>query len=460
MKTKTLKRILILLLFVALGYGVYYAWFSFPIISGYSAKNACSCAFIQGRTKEDISREELGAFPLSLGSIDINNRDSSATGTVMGLAKRKAIFRTGFGCTLINDFSENEVRSQRLARPLGQTALDNIDWPAGNILTDSVVNTYNSQRLDSAVSFAFHHQYREKDPHTRALLVIYKGAIVSERYARGYHKDSKFQGWSMAKSITGALIGILVNEGKLKIDQPAPIQQWAGTNDPHHQITIEYLLQQRSGITFREDYTSYSNVTNMLFNKGDMAAYTAGLPLKNSPGSSFNYSGGNSNLLSYIIRHTVGEQGYPAFPYEALFHKIGMYQTLLEPDASGTYVGSSYVWATARDYARFGLLYLKDGVWNGQRIFPEGWVKQSITSPVQNPLKNYGYQFWLNGLNEKDRSSKEYPEAPADLFLADGFGGQRIYIIPSKDLVVVRMGLNLFDEHRFLQKLMTAFESP
>lgn len=266
-----------------------------------------------------------------------------------------------------------------------------------------------------------------------------------------------FLGWSMAKSITSALIGILVKEGRVNIKQPAPVAEWSDEKDPRHAITTENLLQQTSGLDFKEVYHRYSNANNMLFNKADMAAYTASQPLKVKPGSDFYYSSGNSNILSRIIRTTVGEKNYHAFPYSALFHKIGMHHTLLEPDASGTYVGSSFIYASARDYARFGLLYLNDGVFNGQRILPEGWVKKTIAPVAANEQKNYGYQFWLNGIDENDPAKKEFPEAPADLFYADGYGGQRIYIIPSRQLVIVRLGLNKFDEHGFLKILLKAF---
>jgi CubicO group peptidase (beta-lactamase class C family) len=280
---------------------------------------------------------------------------------------------------------------------------------------------------------------------------------VAEKYAVGYNKTSMFLGWSMAKSFTSALIGILVKEGKINITQPAPVPEWQAENDPRHAITTENLLQQTSGLKFREVYHSYSNANNMLFNKADMAAYTASQPLKITPGSRFYYSSGNSNILSRIVRTTVGEKNYHAFPYSSLFHKIGMFHTLLEPDASGTYVGSSFIYASARDYARFGLLYLNDGVFNGERILPEGWVKKTVTAVAASEQKNYGYQFWLNGQDENDPSKKEFPEAPADMFYADGYGGQRIYIIPSMQLVIVRMGLNKFDEHEFLRRLLKAF---
>lgn len=455
MKTKKIiKRIVLLVLLAVLGYIVYYCWGGFPVISGYSAKNACSCTFIQGRTKESIEKEELASFPLSLGSIEINTKDSSVTATVLGLAKRKAIYRNGFGCTVVNEIPEGNLRSQHF--PIITTVNDDtISLLINKPQSDSSAS-FNHAKLDSAVSFLFQ-PYNEKSIFTRAVLVVHSGRIVAEKYADGYDQNSKFLGWSMAKSVTGALVGILVKEGKLNVTQPAPVKEWQDAKDERHNITIENLLQQTSGLDFWENYNNSSDATKMLFNKADMGGYTANRPLKHTPGSRFYYSSGNSNLLSLIIRNTVGEKDYCLFPYKNLFHKIGMYHTLLEPDASGTFVGSSYIYASARDYARFGLLYLHDGMWNGERILPEDWVQKTVTPPGANKLKNYGYQFWLNGLDENDPSKKEFPEAPADLFYADGYGGQRIYIIPSKELVVIRLGLNKFDEHAFLKKLMEAF---
>jgi len=208
-----------------------------------------------------------------------------------------------------------------------------------------------------------------------------------------------------------------------------------------------------------EDYSKASDVTSMLYKKDDMAAYAASLSLAHPPGTVFNYSSGNSNILSRVIRQTVGEKNYAAYPFDALFYKIGMYSASMEPDASGTYVGSSYINATARDYARFGLLYYNDGVWNGERILPEGWVKQTATAPACNKSKKYGYQFWLNGVQPGDSSLHLFPDVPPDLFYCDGYAYQDIYIIPSKKLVVVRLGLTLdgsFNENEFLKSIIEA----
>ena len=450
------KRIIYLLLLVAIGFGLYYVWFAFPIISGFGAKNACSCIFIQGRTKEDVMKKELGSFPLSLGSIDVDLKDSSVSGSVLGLARRKAIYRNGLGCTLISDYPEATVRAQTFQLPPLIEVKDTSAWLTSNSQIDSLTTPFNQAALDKAMQVAFADAYGDKAPHTSAVLIVLDGKVVAEKYAPGYGAETPFLGWSMAKSVTGALIGILVKEGKLDITKPAPISAWTSADDNRKKITLEHLLQQTSGLNFIENYSSYSSATNMLFYKGNMAGYVAGLPQKVQPGLQFYYSSGNSNLLSQIIRQTVGNNSYHSFPYTQLFHKIGMHHTLLEPDASGTFVGSSYIHASARDYARFGLLYLNNGVWNGDSLLPANWAQASVTPPPSNKLKNYGYQFWLNGYDEDEPQKKAYPEAPADMFMANGYGGQRIYIIPSKRLVMVRLGVNRFDEHQFLKTVLEA----
>jgi CubicO group peptidase (beta-lactamase class C family) len=285
---------------------------------------------------------------------------------------------------------------------------------------------------------------------------LYDGKLVAEKYASGFDEHTKMYGWSMAKSFTAALIGILVKQGKLNIKQPAPVAEWRDAKDTRHNITIEQLLQQTSGLNFEEKYTKATDVTNMLYKEGDMAAFAANHPLANEPGTVFNYSGGNTNILSRLVRNTVGEDQYASYPAMALFNKIGMYNTLFEPDASGTFVGSSYIQATARDYARFGLFYYNDGIWNGERLLPEGWVKQSSIAAACNKLNNYGYQFWLNG-QPKDSTHRIFPDVPGDMLYCDGYAYQAIYIIPSKKLVVVRLGLTLdrsFNQNDFLKSII------
>ena len=334
------KKILItvgLVVLAGLLLGVWYAWRAFPIISGYGAKNMASAIYLQHRKPAAILKEDLGSFPLSLGTFTVNEADSSVTGSVWGFAKRKAIYRQGLGCTLVNDYSEAEIRKQRFALPVSQRPnTDSLPWPYGDRISDSLPPLINKAKLHQAITNAMQATIDGKPAYTRAVVVVYDGQLAGEQYAPGFDKNTVMLGWSMSKSLTSALIGILVKEGKLNVEAPAPVPEWKGTDKAA--ITLKHLLQQTSGLDFVEDYSKPSEVTNMLFKEGDMAAYTAQLPLKDQPGMVFYYSSGNSNLLSRIIRHTVGEQRYAAFPYQALFHKLGMYSTLLEPDASGTFI--------------------------------------------------------------------------------------------------------------------------
>lgn len=434
---------------------IWYAWIAFPIISGYGAKNLCSAVYLQHRKPDDVIKEDLGDFPISMATYVVNIADSSVTASIWGFAKRKAIYRKGLGSTLINDFSEEEIRAERFSIPAPPvTNRDTVAWPVGDKLPGVIPASVDTALLNTAIDNVFNDTLDNKPSVTRAALVVYDGQIVVEKYAAGFDKNTVMIGWSMSKSITAALIGILVKERKLDVNAPAPVPEWK--DNDKQQITLKDLLQQTTGINFREVYSGPSEATNMLFKRGDMAAFTANLSLDRKPGTKFRYSSGNSNILSRIIRQTVGESNYPAFPYTELFYKAGMYNTVLEPDASGTFIGSSYSYATARDFARFGLLYLNNGEFNGEQILPDNWVNETVRPPAANELKNYGYQFWLNGLDKNDKTKKEFPDVPDDLFYADGYGGQFIYIIPSKKLVVVRLGLHKIRENKFLKEVLAA----
>ena len=454
---KKIGKIFLIILLIALAGGTWYAWKAFPAISGYGAKNMCSAIYLQHRSVADITKEDLGDFPLSIGTFTVNEKDSSVTGSVWGFAKRKAIYRKQVGCTLINDFTESEIRAQQFNIPavaIGNR--DSIAWPYGDKVIDSLPAAVDKTLLDKAVDNVLNESKEGVPAYTRAVLVVYDGKIIAEKYAPGFDKNTVMLGWSMSKSFTAALIGILVKQGKLSVNEPAPVAAWKNTDK--QKITILNLLQQTTGLDFKEDYTGPSEVTNMLFKRGDMAAFTAALTLKYEPGTVFNYSSGNTNILSRMIRNTVGEKDAAAFPYTELFHKINAYSFLLEPDASGTYIGSSYSYATARDFARFGLLYYNNGNWNGEQILPVNWVKESVQPSAADKQKNYGYQFWLNGYEKNDLTKRQYPDVPADMYDADGYGGQNIYIIPSKKLVVIRLGLHKINENKFLREVIAALK--
>ena len=410
---------------------------TFPIISGYGAKNLCSHVYISGRDAQDVIDKELGNMPLSLGSFWIDRSDQSAYSTVFGMAKKKALFRPGLGCTLINEVDEEDLRRQTFTKPIFPYDKDTVSWPLGDRINDSLLNS----QVQKAILSAFEEPLPDAPRYTRGVVVIHQGALVAEHYADGFDFNTPQLSWSMAKSFTNALVGILVEKSGLDIYKPAWVEQWSDPEDPRHKITLDQLLRMSSGLDWSENYSMPSGATNMLFKDASMAQTAASVGLAYEPDQVWYYSSGTTNIISEIVRQTVGEEDYWGFPYEELFHKIGISTATFEPDASGTFVGSSYLWMSPRDYARFGLLYLNDGIWNGERILPEGWVSYSSAPTPGAPHGIYGAQFWRNGHN-----SYQFPDVPEDAYLANGYEGQRIMIIPSKELVVVRLGYTATDD--------------
>lgn len=455
---KLFKRLLALLLAGIVCYGISYAWRAFPIITGYGAKILCSCTMLAGRAQDDVIANELGRFPISIGTFEAHYEDSSATASVFGLARKKAIYRKGLGCILINEISEEELRGQRTVTtkpPLADQ--DTIAWPTGNLNADSTFTSIDYQKLNAALDSAFIEPGPAKLRRTRAVVVLYEGRIVAERYAEGFDENTLLIGWSMTKSLTNAVVGLLVHEGKLKLHEPAPVSGWQ--DDARNKITLHHLLQASSGLEWVEDYGNPGYATNMLFKKKDAGLYAAQNPAAHEPGTFFQYSSGTSNIVSWIIREALSDSVYYTFPYERIFYKAGMYSLIIEPDAGGTFVGSSFSFATTRDWARFGLLYLQDGVWNGERILPEGWVQYTTTPAPAAPQGKYGAHFWLNAGDPGNPEDRLYPSAPQDMYWADGFEGQNVFVIPSKKLVVVKLSLthgNYMDDDKFLAEVIDA----
>lgn len=427
------------------------------ILSGYGAKNLCSCAFIQGREPQSVIENELGHFPLTLGSFVLNKEDSSATGSVYGLARRKAVFKKGEGCTLLVDDTEDQLRTRKpMPLKLTATPVDSLVWPYGSRISDSLPQLVDFIKLKETVDDAFTEKEGEVKLNTRGVVIAYKDQLIYERYADGFTNATPQMGWSMSKSITNALVGILVKEGKLDVNKSAPVSQWSNPDDPRHEITLNHLMRMISGLDWEENYGKPSSATRMLFTSHDMGEYTASLPLEAQPGDYWEYSSGTTNLISKIVKETTGDD-YLNFVNRELFAKLGITSVVWEKDESGTLVGSSFMWASPRDWANLGLLFLHDGIWNGERILPEGWVEYSSTQ-TQPAVRGYGAQFWLNvAVNGR----KEYPDAPDDMFSMEGFEDQRVFIIPSKQLVVVRLGQTA-DEHfpfnQFLKGILGSIE--
>ena len=310
---------------------------------------------------------------------------------------------------------------------------------------DSVFSNVDYAKLNKHIEGHFDPKYK-----TRAVLVLYKGHIIAEKYADGFTKDSRFLGWSMTKSLMGTVYGILQHQGKMDVQKPAPIEEWQ--NDDRKNITIHNLLQMNSGLEWDENYNDISDVTKMLFLEQDMTQSQLIKPLVGKPNKTWNYSSGTSNLLSGILRKELGShQEYLDYWYRELIDKIGMNSMILETDMAGNYVASSYSWATARDWAKFGLLYASRGNWNGEQIFAAQWVDYA-TTPTPTSDGQYGAQFWLN-------NGGMMSDVPKNMFFANGHDGQRVYILPEQDLVIARFGLSGdFSNNGLIKGVLEAIE--
>lgn len=423
---------------------------------GYKAKILCSGIFVSNRDEESILSKDLSYPPdLNIINAKVDYENKSVTTSVFGIIKEKAIYRAGQGCTILSDKSEAELRSQsaEILAPLPENP-ETVPWPTGDLmLSGEIPPNVDRELLDEAMLKVFFEHHPERPRRTRAVVVVYDGKIISEHYAPGFSKNTLLLGWSMTKSVTNALVGILVGQGKLSIYDPASVPEWKEPGDPRGDITLDQLLRMSSGLKFFEAYAEnpLSDVSTMLFHKPDTGAFAANMPLETEPDQKWSYSSGTTNIISRVIRQTIGNQAeYASFPRRVLFNRIGMRSAIMEMDASGTYVGSSYMYATARDWARFGLLYLNDGVWEGERILPEGWVAFSSTPTSTAPQGLYGAHFWLNRGTPNNPEDRPFPQLPTDMFLAQGVQGQAVVIIPSFKLVIVRLGMSHYGDWGFV----------
>jgi CubicO group peptidase (beta-lactamase class C family) len=318
----------------------------------------------------------------------------------------------------------------------------------------------DAAKLEAGVKAVF----AEPDPahprRTRALVVVHGGRIIAERYAPGVDAAMPLLGWSMAKMATNALTGILVQDGTVKLSDKALLPQWRGDDDPRRKITLDQLLRMTSGLSFDEDYADHSSdIIQMLFVQGNKAGFAASKPLANPPDTNWHYSGGNSNIIALVLRqHFHKENDYLRLPQQHLFEPLGMRSAVLEPDSAGTFVGSSFMYASARDWARLGLLFLRDGIWDGRRLLPEGWVAYTRTPTQVAPNGRYGAHVWL-----KLPSSPQLgePPMPEDAYYMLGYDQKIVAIVPSRDLVIVRLGLTrdakAWDHAKELVPIVSAF---
>jgi CubicO group peptidase (beta-lactamase class C family) len=427
-----------ILLVLALA-GVSVVWFNreaLHIGAASVSQSLCAAAFVSrvdpDRDYQEEQRPLMGAISWAVRyGVDRSQRDVQSS--ALGLFRARSQYRDGLGCVLVPG---------------------NAPAPEATGLHDQAIpDAFGPQIItpaDPALRAALDLAFAEPDPAhprlTKALVVLHDGQLIAERYAPGYGPETPIWAHSVTKSVTQALIGILVRQGRLRVDERAPIPAWATPTDPHHNITVDQLLRMDSGLPFDETNGPASLSTHMWFREADTAAYAARVPLAYAPGTTWGYSNLSYALLSKLIGDPSGGTGSSAeaFVRNELFGPLGMHHSVIETDASGTLHGFGGLYASARDLARFGQLYLDDGVVDGRRLLPEGWAAYAHS---QTLATGYGAGFWTNLVNQGSVPVWDapwgMPQLPKDMFYARGAFGQYVIIVPSEHLVVVRMGLSV-----------------
>lgn len=418
------------------------------LAAGYKALFTCSGYFNAGQSLAEIESNELSGIYVNyrpimeeIGEAEIVESEKTVIVEFDGyLNPRAAVWRPGIGCSLLpigtpptaTDWLPSLLNMPSMSAPDNTTALgDNVT------LTE---NTFALDLLGIPVSFAFDGSTYGDGTRTSAVVVLHKGQVVAEQYARGIDRTTPQRTWSVAKSLTSTIIGAAVYQGILGLDNEAVISDFNKGGDPRRFVTLRNVLNMTSGL---ESNSPGSRTDRLYFGGASIADTLAARSMEAIPGSKFKYSNIDTLIAMRSLREALGNDAtYRAFPYASVLHKIGARHTTLETDWNGDYMSSSQVWMTARDMARLGQLYLQDGVWGGERILPEWWVDFVSNPTSAQPDGNFGYagSFWLIG---------GVDGAPVDTIAGLGNRGQHMVIVPSRDLVIVRRGFDVAGEPRF-----------
>ncbi|MBD3648120.1 MAG: serine hydrolase [Pseudomonadales bacterium] len=403
--------------------------------SGWMAHMVCSSVFISGRTLDHVMAVEFGpgsdpVLSALMPQVDVDRKTVTVPAPEYDYEGQTAVYRDGLGCALSLDEPVKALRAVTIP-PRQIRYSDDELWPQGErVYTEDDSIDYGA--LQAAMDSAIGHSVEGRG--TRGVVVVHRGRLVGEAYAPGYSPRMALYGASMTKTVNAMLIGRLVQAGKLSVTDTRLHPQWGHPGDPRGAITLDELLRAVSGLEFVENYAGDADVNVMLLTKKDMAGFAATKPLVAEPGTHWSYSSGTANIISGIARATFkgDDDAWLRYPDEALFEPLGLRTAIFETDTAGTFVGSSFLWASPRDFARLGLLMLQDGVWEDERLLPEGWVDYMATPHPGNENLNYGAQTWLSGAKDA--------RGPAPFYYMSGFGGQTVWMDPEHELVIVRMG--------------------
>ncbi|MEL7024562.1 MAG: serine hydrolase [Pseudomonadota bacterium] len=385
-----------------------------PTVSGITAKQICSMAFLTGlepeRTRALYLTPQLD-WAADLVSSELDREERSATASVYGMYQQKAVYREGLGCTLDHD----GALDRSITVPLNV---------ADRALPEAAPERFDPLQTEQALDRAFE-EPAGGNRNTLAVVALHNGEVIAERYAQGIDRNTPLLGWSMSKSATATLAGVMARRGEVELTARGAVDSPATP-----EITLEHLLRMSSGLAIdeRNDGTDPSSL--MLWSSPDMAKFAASRPQRHAPGEVFDYMSGSTNLAMRHLQNQLGPdlKSQVLAVRGRLFEPLGMSSAIIEPDTIGTMVGSSYMWATARDWAKLGQLYLDDGVVDGRRLLDPSWI--DAVGQRSADSENYGMGFWLY------RRSDDLP----DVLDMDGFQGQNVVIVPSHSLVIVRLG--------------------
>jgi len=441
-------------------------------VTGYTAKQACSFVNVTGQPLDAVLGELQEDNPLVKYSEVVWNPDTGAVhASLLGLFRNTAVYRPPLGAVLV--YPGYEAAIDAFPRPNISTTDIRSGHPGPFISTDAAADALPVRVDPSAMAKALAYAFSEPSGgaatrRTRALLVIWRGNILAERYHPDFNRNSLLLGWSMSKSILSLAIGRRIHQGAMSLEATELRPEWL--QDDRRTISLEQLLRMESGLKFSETYSPFSDVLTMLYRRPDMGKYAASFKRGTAAdgASPWSYASGTTNILSDQLRRSFdNDTEYVRFLWRDVLLPIGIRTAQLEFDAGGTWVASSYVYATARDWARFGKLVLDDGRWEGRRLLPKGWIQKSMTPTAgyrsneaagDPPGLGYGMQWWLNRKNAAGENWM--PSIPEDMITAWGHFHQHMTVIPSRQLIVVRLGLSKgpdgWDYERFLSLLLSA----
>lgn len=422
--------------------------------AGWSALMLCGAVFGAGIDEDIARREDLGELFGSAADsvVDYNRKavDSTCTWNPFNnpSATYTAIFRDGIGCTLVEGITEKELRAQNTGNQAPPTPLDpTVPWPRGEGPAPEIPRGVNMECLRKAVD----QQFADERANPRAITVVFKESLILEHYAKSVNKDTRLIGWSSTKSVVNGLIGVLVGEGRLNVFSNAPVTEWSSDN--RTQITLDEMLHMTSGTPWGFDPLT---TTWCLFDSdGDCAHYCASeFLLESPPGELWEYNSGSTYIMSRMVNEHRGDPSLTNFewPKRKLFHPIGAHSFYIEYQPNAHFLGGAMGYATARDWSRYGLLFLRNGVWvDGTRVLPDGWVTYSTTGSQADP--GYGAH-WRLGRH-----------IDPDLFFATGFRNENVYVFPRHNLVIARLAMpdplyQGWNQDEFLRSMLQCFDEP